>query len=376
MAVNLARRGDKIAMEAVTGFTVALFDGRTWLIQLLLLLFSALLASHLARRLLDALAEKLNANTRNLWDDALIASARRPLLATIWLLALSWGLELLFSRAAEVEASLVAPLREAGVIALLTWFLLRFIVAGEAVFLSQASANNSESRLDESTAHALAKLLRLIVVIAAALILLQSFGYSVAGVLAFGGIGGIAIGFAARDLLANFFGGLMIYLDRPFVIGDWIRSPDQEIEGTVEYIGWRLTRIRTFDKRPLYIPNATFTQISVENPSRMTHRRIYETVGLRYNDAAVLAEVVAEVERMLRQHDEIASDQTLMVNVNSFGESSLDFFIYCFTVTTDWQHFHIIKQDVLLKILAIVDQHGAEVAFPTRVVELATVDAN
>jgi len=80
---------------------------------------------------------------------------------------------------------------------------------------------------------------------------MQTLGYSISGVLAFGGIGGIAVGFAARDLLANFFGGFMIYMDRPFDVGDWIRSPDQEIEGTVEKIGWRLTTIRTFDKRPL-----------------------------------------------------------------------------------------------------------------------------
>ena len=91
--------------------------------------------------------------------------------------------------------------------------------------------------------------------------------------------------FAAKDLLANFFGGLTIYLDRPFAVGDWIRSPDREIEGTVERIGWRLTLIRTFDKRPLYIPNAVFTTIAVENPSRMHNRRIYETIGIRYDDA-------------------------------------------------------------------------------------------
>ena len=87
--------------------------------------------------------------------------------------------------------------------------------------------------------------------------------------MAFGGIGGIAIGFAAKDLLANFFGALMIFLDRPFSIGDWIRSPDREIEGVVEDIGWRSTKIRTFDKRPLFIPNSAFASLTVENASKM-----------------------------------------------------------------------------------------------------------
>ena len=91
---------------------------------------------------------------------------------------------------------------------------------------------------------------------------MQTLGFSVSGVMAFGGIGGIAIGFAAKDLLANFFGALTIYLDRPFSEGDWIRSPDREIEGIVENIGWRLTVIRSFDKRPIYVPNSVFASIA------------------------------------------------------------------------------------------------------------------
>ena len=79
---------------------------------------------------------------------------------------------------------------------------------------------------------------------------------------------------------------MFVYLDRPFAVGDWVRSPDREIEGTVENIGWRVTRIRTFDKRPLYIPNSIFSQIAVENPSRMSNRRIKETIGIRYDDAS------------------------------------------------------------------------------------------
>jgi MscS family membrane protein len=158
----------------------------------------------------------------------------------------------------------------------------------------------------------------------------------------------------------------MIFLDRPFVVGDWIRSSEKDIEGTVEEIGWRLTRIRTFDKRPLYVPNSVFNSITVENPSRMQNRRIYETLGLRYDDIGVMAAVVADVEKMLRNHEAIDADQTLMVNFVEFNASSVDFFVYCFTKTTVWTEFHVIKQDVLLQIAAIIAQHGAEIAFPTQ----------
>ena len=162
----------------------------------------------------------------------------------------------------------------------------------------------------------------------------------------------------------------MIYLDRPFSVGEWIRSPDKEIEGTVEDIGWRLTRIRTFDKRPLYIPNSVFASISVENPSRMSNRRIYETVGIRYQDISSMDAIVKQVTAMLMAHPEIDTTQTMIVNFNKFSDSSLDFFVYTFTKTTDWIEFHSIKQDVLLQIAEIIEKSGSEIAFPTSSIHL------
>ncbi|MBT6273735.1 MAG: mechanosensitive ion channel family protein, partial [Chromatiales bacterium] len=181
----------------------------------------------------------------------------------------------------------------------------------------------------------------------------------------FGGVGGIAVGFAAKDLLSNFFGGLTIYLDRPFVVGDWVRSPDRSIEGVVENIGWRRTLIRRFDTRPLYVPNSTFTNIAVENPSRMNNRLINETIGVRYQDAHAMRAIVADVEKMLRSHSGIDGDNFLMVNFNAFAPSSMDFFIWCYTRTTQWAQYHVVKQDALLQVLDIIASHGAEVAFPT-----------
>jgi MscS family membrane protein len=201
--------------------------------------------------------------------------------------------------------------------------------------------------------------------------MLQTLGVSISGILAFGGIGGIAVGFAAKDLLANFFGGLMIYLDRPFAVGDWIRSPDREIEGTVVNIGWRLTEIRTFDQRPLYVPNSVFANIALENPSRMRNRRIYETIGVRYCDAGKMQVIVDEVRAMLSSHPDIAPDRTLIVNFNAFAASSMDFFVYTFTRTTDWVAFHGIKERILLEIVRIIESHGAEFAFPTSTIHIS-----
>lgn len=166
----------------------------------------------------------------------------------------------------------------------------------------------------------------------------------------------------------------MIYFDRPFKVGDWIRSPDRQIEGTVERIGWRMTIIRTFDKRPLYVPNSVFSSIVVENPSRMLNRRINETFGLRYQDADKLALIVDDVKTMLENHNDIDAKQTLIVNFDKFGPSTLNFFIYTFTKTINWVRYHKVKQDVLLQVLDIIHKHDADIAFPTQTLKIDPQD--
>jgi len=255
---------------------------------------------------------------------------------------------------------LVAPTRDMLVIILIAWFCFRFISRVEAKLLSQAEYGRKP--VDRNTVDALGKLARLTVLIFALLVTLQTLGFSIAGVVAFGGVGGIAVGLASRALLANFFGGLTVYLDRPFSVGDWIRSPDRQIEGTVEHIGWRLTRIRTPDLRPLYVPNATFNAVLLENPSRMLNRRIYETIGLRHGDVGQIRAIVAEVRAMLQSHEGIDTRRDLMVNLDVLGPSSLVFFINAFTKTTEQAVFHTVKEDILLRTFEIIESHGAQVA--------------
>jgi MscS family membrane protein len=336
-----------------------------WVIQVFLVVFGVLLLNYLLRRMLDTLHDRLN-RTRTPWDDALIDAARRPLAWVVWIVGITFAVEIVRDISDLTIFDLAAPLRDVGVVACFAWFMIRFISRAEQNLVN----NRSGKQYDRTTMDAIAKLLRASVVITAALVTMQTLGFSISGVLAFGGIGGIAVGFAAKDLLANFFGGLMIYLDRPFAVGDWIRSPDRNIEGTVEKIGWRLTCIRTFDKRPLYLPNNIFTTIALENPSRMSHRRIYETIGIRYDDVGQMGAIVDDVKKMLIEHAEIDDSQTLIVNFNKFGPSSLDFFVYTFTHTTNWVRYHEIKHEVLLKIHEIIAAHGAEIAFPTSTVHM------
>ena len=138
----------------------------------------------------------------------------------------------------------------------------------------------------------------------------------------------------------------------------------------MEKIGWRLTMIRCFDSRPRYVPNSVFAQITLENPSRMVNREIWETIGIRYDDASKMGDIVRDVKAMLQSHPDIDTSKFLMVAFNTFAPSSLDFFIYCLTKTPRWVEFHTVKQNVLLKILEIIHAHGAEVALPTSTVHV------
>ncbi len=339
-----------------------------WMFEVFIVVFATLIAAYICSRFMNKLKRKAS-KTKNLWDDALFDSLARPLKWFIWVMGLAYAATIVAKVSNSFIFDSLETVRDIAAIFIVAWFFNDFV---RRVEINVIDPGYLQKPMDKTTAVAIGKLIRISITITAALIAIQSLGYSISGVLAFGGIGGIAVGFAAKDLLANFFGGLMIYLDRPFSVGDWVRSPDKNIEGTVEDIGWRLTTIRTFDKRPLYVPNSTFTQISVENPSRMLNRRIYETIGVRYDDASKVSVIVDDIKSMLQNHEAIDQSQIIMVNFNVFAQSSLDFFIYCFTKTTNWAEFHTIKQDVLLKILGIIEMHEAECAFPTSTLHIAT----
>ena len=337
------------------------------IVHVLVVVLATVAANLVQRALLARVARRLKL-TKNPWDDAVVAALARPLSVLIWVVGVGFAAHIVGQASGSPVFAFVTPALTVGVVAVCAWFVLRLIRNIEELLVD---ADVSEvPTWDPTTATAIGKLLRLSIIISAVLVCMQSVGVNIAGLLAFGGIGGLAVGMAAKDLLANFFGGLMLYLDRPIAVGEWVRSPDRGIEGTVEEIGWRLTRIRTFDKRPLYIPNSMFTTIIVENPSRMSNRRIHETIGIRYDDLAQMSAITAAVEAMLRANPAIDTDQTLMVNFDSFGPSSVDFFVYTFTRTTVWTEFHAIKHDVLLAIHAIIAEHGAEIAFPTRTVHV------
>jgi len=340
-----------------------------WVLQVFVIILLTVIVSFVQKRIMLSLHERLS-RTHNVWDDSLVSAMYKPLSVLIYIVGLSYATQIIFRQTGAVifDAQAVDPIRDVLIIAVLAWFLSRFINKGTENYI--AGRETRGETYDRTAIDAIAKLLRISVFITASLVAMQTLGFSISGVLAFGGVGGIAVGFAARDMLANFFGGMMVYLDRPFSVGEWVRSPDRDIEGIVEDIGWRLTRIRTFDKRPLYVPNAVFNTISLENPSRMTNRRIREIVGVRYDDAGKVGAIVNDIRAMIRNHPDIDTNLTLIVNFDQFAASSLNILVYTFTKTCDWVEYHRVKEDVMLKIIDIIESHDAECAFPTTTVHV------
>lgn len=349
------------------------FDGLAWLpgwlIKSFLIVLAALLLELVYRIFINHVG-RLAEKSTHLWDNALVYAGQRPVSLFIWWQGLVMAARVIAPHTEVVafDPRVLDLAQQLGVVVAATWFLFRLTTGFEHAFIEMR--RRRDEHVDITSVTVLARIVRIAFVITGILMGLSVLDIPISGLLAAGGVGGIAVGMAARDMLANFFGGFTVFMDRPFSVGDWVRSPDREIEGTVEKIDWRITTIRKFDKRPMYVPNATFTTVTLENPSRMTHRRIAEHIGVRYDDFGVLRGLVDDIRAYVMNHDDLDTTQTTMVHFDRFGPSSLDILLYCFTKTVVWTEYHEKREDVLLGIGEIIESHGAQVAFPTRTLKV------
>ncbi|ABL02470.1 MscS Mechanosensitive ion channel [Candidatus Ruthia magnifica str. Cm (Calyptogena magnifica)] len=319
-------------------------------------LFVVAFTAHLTLSFIFNSIAKHARKTKNQLDDHLIKAILPPLKMLIWFGLIFLSINV-FTDQVKILASVITYI-DIMPIFIITWGVVRMVSGIEAYLIEKnIHINNDSIRL-------FSRLAKILIIIAIALGVAQYLGFSISGLLTFGGVGGIVMGFAAKDMLSNIFGGLMIQMDKPFSTGDWIRS--DKFEGTVEKIGWRITRIRTFSKNPVYIPNSIFTTIPIETPSRMTNRRIKEVIGIRYNDIEQLPIIMSEIEQMLKEYVDIDHSQPLRVYFNHFNASSLDFNVYAFTKTVNKTTYQKVKEKILLSIAQIITKHKAEIAYPTQ----------
>jgi len=213
------------------------------------------------------------------------------------------------------------------------------------------------------------KMLKIFLVAVGFSAILQIWNINISAFIASLGLGGLAFALAAKDTAANLFGGLTLLADKSMKIDDWIKV--NNVEGVVEEIGLRTTKIRTFEQSLITVPNQILANTPVENFSRRGIRRIKFRVGLTYNTPAnIIEKIVQEITSMLKSHNKIAQDATMLVRFDKFEDSNLSIFIYTFTSTANWSEYLQIKEDVNLKVISIVEKFGSEFAFPTQTLYL------
>lgn len=195
-------------------------------------------------------------------------------------------------------------------------------------------------------------------------IIMEEWGYNIYSLITGLGIGGLAIALAAQDTLSNIFAGVMIFIDKPFQIGDWIKT--SSVEGVVEDISFRSTRVRTFDNSLVSLPNSKLINEAIVNWNKMHKRRVKYRLGVTYSTSSdQMKKVIQKIKDMLIEHDDVLNDY-MLVNFESFAASSLDILIYYFCRKTDYYNYMQIQEEVNFKILEILESEGVSVAFPSR----------
>ena len=238
------------------------------------------------------------------------------------------------------------------------WAVLRLIKFFEQQLLA---GHFKTTNTDQNTINAASKMLRVIAYAIVAIFLLPFLGIQITGIVAFLSGSAIILGIAAQQILGNYFGGIVVLIDSNFKVGDWIFSPDRQIEGVVEYIGWRSTHLRSLDRKLVYVPNSIFSSIIVINGSRMTNREIKDTIHIRYADAPSVNNIVGEINAMLKTDPELDKSRRLAAFLSEFGDFAIVITFQAFTYTIDWHKYQDIQQRIRLAILDIIMKHNAEI---------------
>jgi MscS family membrane protein len=366
-APALADQGPLPEWEAFVREVLAidLFDIPLWRLGLsmLILLLGFTLRGFLLDKLLTPI-ELLFVRTKNEFDDNILAAVRRPLGWVVNLVAVYFALLILEPPESILTVGTLI-MQTVGTV-LVAWVVYQFIDVATNSLL--ARAEETESEMDDQLVPLVRRVVRTILFIIVGIAIIQQWGYDVTSLIAGLGIGGLAFALAAKPTLSNWFGSVMIFTDRPFKMGDWVRAGIGE--GVVEEVGLRSTKIRTFSDTLITVPNADIATQPVENCSAMKMRRLRTHIGLVYGTTSEqMDQILAAIKQRILD-DERIDDDTLKVFFDGFGASSLDVLVQCWMRTTAYDEFMEIKQSLLLDIMALVEEAGSAFAFPSQSVYL------
>ena len=294
------------------------------------------------------------------FDDKMVPAMRSPISWLVFVIGIFLALSML-SFSPELDLVIVLGFK-AATMTVVFWGILRAV----DVFAETMTGLAKDRDLGVyGFIPLIQKAARTFLIIVAVILVVQNMGYSVSSLLAGLGIGGLAVALAAQETLGNFFGSVSLVADRPFKVGDWIQVGGK-IDGDVEEIGMRSTKVRTWSKSLMTIPNKVLANEIIENWSKMPKRRVKQYIGVTYSTPAdTMHDLVEDIKQLLREDEGVQQD-FILVNFTDFGDSSLQILVYYFTSTTAWLKHMDIRQRINIKIMKAVEARGASMAFPTR----------
>ena len=330
-----------------------------------LFLVVGLVVVNLAVRFTLAFLWKRDKPEVKVWRSAIFHAIDAPLRASVWLFGAIIAMRYYFPvDNGHPAIDRISPVvQEVLFIFVLGWFLFRLINRVEDNYFKRASVQGNY--VDRTAATAVKKLATIIAFLIVALGVFQALGLSVAGLLAFGGTAGIAVGFAAQNLVSNFFGGLTVFASRIFKIGDDIILKGTGLSGTVAHIGWRSTTIDGWDGKRVYVPNSVFNTENLINHSRLTHRTLSQDILLSYADYDKINEVVEEGNLLLAARNDL---EYFVFQFSEFGDKALKLNIYAWVKSADnsngfvpYADFAKAQEQILMGIADIAHTKGCKV---------------
>ncbi len=327
------------------------------IILAILVFIATLFVRPIIIKIVISFLKKIASKTKTKYDYRVVVNLEKPLKFTLLTVGLYIFVSLLYLNNRVINLTLAS-------MAIFSFFwIVVAILEGLQGMIYQALAKVSKE-LSSELARFIIRIIKIVIWVMAISSILSIWGVNVTALIASLGIGGLAFALAAKDTAANLFGSIAIMVDKSIKVGDWVKVDN--VEGIVEDIGMRTTKIRTFKKSLVAIPNSIVANSHIENFSRRDIRRIKTSIGVTYNTSVgQIQNIIKDIKSMLKSHSGIAQDQTMIVNLNNFGDSAQEILIYTFTNTSNWQEYLNIKEDIYYKIKEIIAKYGSDFAFPS-----------
>lgn len=333
------------------------FSAYFWCVQLVLGLGILLGLQYGVKKIITLLGKK-RARFHHDWRNSLGSIIQPPLALMIWAVGIGYVLDTLghhFNFPAAFKY--FYPLRGLLVVGAFVWLWMRWWSAFQKCFLQE-----KHSKVDPTTIHMLGRVITVGIIMVAGLFIMQILGVDTVPLVAFGSIGAASIGFAGKDVVANFCSGFLLHLTRPCVIGDTIHLPEKDLEGVVEEIGWFRTLIRDKNKRAVYLPNNFFSTMLLFNDSRVTHRRFKQKICIPFESVHAVAQIVKEIHTLFKETIEIDPGESVYVYLDSYTDQGCEIKVEAYSTVVDQKSFYVLQQRLLLEIQQILDNAKVSLA--------------